>query len=92
MLPQEKVADAIFKWEKYAKTTRSQKELRLTFKVGHSDTFHVQCLCVRGVRFLPHKKIKSFSLFCQFTFCHFSHFDPLTDSTRRHNVALIVSG
>ena len=33
MLPQEKVADAIFKWEKYAKTTRSQKELRLTFKV-----------------------------------------------------------
>ena len=33
MLPQEKVADAIFKWEKYARTTRSQKELKLTFKV-----------------------------------------------------------
>eukprot|EP00800_Vazella_pourtalesii_P006621 TRINITY_DN1866_c1_g1_i1.p1 TRINITY_DN1866_c1_g1~~TRINITY_DN1866_c1_g1_i1.p1 ORF type:complete len:833 (-),score=245.32 TRINITY_DN1866_c1_g1_i1:10-2508(-) len=32
MLPQEKVADAIFKWEKYARTTRSQKELKLTFK------------------------------------------------------------
>ena len=34
MLPQEKVADAIFKWEKYARTTRSQKELKLTFKVN----------------------------------------------------------
>ena len=36
MLPQEKVADAIFKWEKYARTTRSQKELKLTFKVSRN--------------------------------------------------------
>ena len=33
MLPQEKVADAIFKWEKYAKSTNSSKNLKLTFKV-----------------------------------------------------------
>ncbi|KJE90233.1 myosin-X [Capsaspora owczarzaki ATCC 30864] len=32
MLPSEKVADAIFKWEKYAKSTHSNKSLRLTFK------------------------------------------------------------
>lgn len=32
MLPWEKVPDAIFKWEKYAKSTHSQKELHLTFK------------------------------------------------------------
>jgi myosin-7 len=32
MLPQEKVADAIFKWEKYAKSTNSHKSLKLTFK------------------------------------------------------------
>ena len=32
MLPWEKVADAIFKWEKYAKSTHSSKELNLTFK------------------------------------------------------------
>jgi len=32
MLPWEKVADAIYKWEKYAKNTRAVKELRLTFK------------------------------------------------------------
>ena len=32
MLPWEKVPDAIFKWEKYAKNTRAVKELRLTFK------------------------------------------------------------
>jgi len=32
MLPWEKVGDAIFKWEKYGKSTRSQKELHLTFK------------------------------------------------------------
>eukprot|EP00118_Oscarella_pearsei_P025077 m.307450 g.307450 ORF g.307450 m.307450 type:complete len:2013 (+) comp42307_c0_seq1:102-6140(+) len=32
MLPQEKVADAIFKWEKYAKSTNSFKNLKLTFK------------------------------------------------------------
>lgn len=33
MLPQEKVADAMFKWEKYARSTNSQKTLKLTFKV-----------------------------------------------------------
>ena len=27
-----KVADAMFKWEKYGKTTHSNKELKLTFK------------------------------------------------------------
>jgi len=32
MLGWEKVADAMFKWEKYAKSTNSQKELKLTFK------------------------------------------------------------
>lgn len=32
MLPWEKVADAIYKWEKYARNTRVEKELRLTFK------------------------------------------------------------
>jgi myosin-7 len=32
MLPWEKVGDAIFKWEKYGKSTRSPKELHLTFK------------------------------------------------------------
>lgn len=32
MLPWEKVGDAMFKWEKYAKSTHSPKELRLTFK------------------------------------------------------------
>lgn len=32
MLPWEKVADAIFKWEKYARSTNSTKDLRLTFK------------------------------------------------------------
>jgi len=32
MLSWEKVADAIFKWEKYAASTHSQKELKLTFK------------------------------------------------------------
>ena len=32
MLPWEKVADAMFKWEKYGKSTNSTKELRLTFK------------------------------------------------------------
>lgn len=32
MLAWEKVADAIFKWEKYARSTHSQKELKLTFK------------------------------------------------------------
>ena len=32
MLPWEKVADAMYKWEKYAKNTRAVKELQLTFK------------------------------------------------------------
>ena len=32
MLGWEKVGDAIFKWEKYAASTHSQKELKLTFK------------------------------------------------------------
>ncbi|EGD81471.1 myosin-X [Salpingoeca rosetta] len=32
MLPWEKVADAIFKWEKYARSTNATQELRLTFK------------------------------------------------------------
>lgn len=33
MLPGEKVADAMFKWEKYARSTHSPKILKLTFKV-----------------------------------------------------------
>ena len=33
MLPGEKVADAMFKWEKYARSTHSPKNLKLTFKV-----------------------------------------------------------
>ena len=33
MLPDEKVADALFKWEKYARSTNSTKILKLTFKV-----------------------------------------------------------
>ena len=33
MLPDEKVADALFKWEKYARNTNSTKILKLTFKV-----------------------------------------------------------
>ena len=33
MLPVEKVADAMFKWEKYARSTHSPKILKLTFKV-----------------------------------------------------------
>ena len=36
MLPQEKVADAMFKWEKYAISTHSPKMLKLTFKVRMS--------------------------------------------------------
>ena len=32
MLAWEKVADAIFKWEKYARSTESKRELKLTFK------------------------------------------------------------
>lgn len=34
MLPTEKVADAMFKWEKYARSTHSPKILKLTFKVS----------------------------------------------------------
>ncbi len=34
MLPTEKVADAMFKWEKYARSTHSTKILKLTFKVS----------------------------------------------------------
>ena len=34
MLPGEKVADAMFKWEKYARSTHSPKILKLTFKVN----------------------------------------------------------
>ena len=34
MLPQEKVADAMFKWEKYARSTHPPKSLKLTFKVS----------------------------------------------------------
>ncbi len=33
MLSSEKVADAIFKWEKYARSMNSVKQLKLTFKV-----------------------------------------------------------
>lgn len=33
MLPTEKVADAMFKWEKYARSTGVEKALKLTFKV-----------------------------------------------------------
>ena len=34
MLPGEKVADAMFKWEKYARSTQTEKVLKLTFKVN----------------------------------------------------------
>lgn len=34
MLPGEKVADAMFKWEKYARSTHSPKSLKLTYKVN----------------------------------------------------------
>ena len=33
MLPHDKVSDAMFKWEKYARSTGSMKGLKLTFKV-----------------------------------------------------------
>ena len=33
MLANEKVSDAMFKWEKFARTTNANKALRLTFKV-----------------------------------------------------------
>lgn len=40
MLPTEKVADAMFKWEKYARSTHSPKILKLTFKVcSYSGTW-----------------------------------------------------
>ena len=34
MLPTEKLADAIFKWEKYSRSMGSTKVLKLTFKVS----------------------------------------------------------
>ena len=37
MLPDEKVADALFKWEKYARSTNSPKVLKLTFKVRPTE-------------------------------------------------------
>jgi len=39
MLAEEKVADALFKWEKYARSTNSPKVLKLTFKVGTNKYF-----------------------------------------------------
>ena len=40
MLPNEKVADAMFKWEKYARSTHSPKTLKLTFKVRSGSEIH----------------------------------------------------
>ena len=42
MLPNEKVADAMFKWEKYARTTNSPKTLKLTFKVCTSYVYRIE--------------------------------------------------
>ena len=42
MLPDEKVADALFKWEKYARSTNSPKILKLTFKV----TIFTECIII----------------------------------------------
>lgn len=41
MLPTEKVADAMFKWEKYARSTHSPKILKLTFKVCRHHFFDI---------------------------------------------------
>ena len=54
MLPNEKVADAMFKWEKYARSTHSPKTLKLTFKVRKCQSalllrvfvVHAVVLCV----------------------------------------------
>lgn len=43
MLPQEKVADAMFKWEKYAISTHSPKMLKLTFKVHTPSDDAMEC-------------------------------------------------
>lgn len=40
MLPSDKVSDAMFKWEKYAKSTGSNKTLKLTFKVVYVCTYY----------------------------------------------------
>lgn len=40
MLAQEKVADAMSKWEKYARSTHSPKTLKLTFKVQPARQLH----------------------------------------------------
>ena len=42
MLPGEKVADAMFKWEKYARSTHSPKILKLTFKVNKKTTSNIK--------------------------------------------------
>ena len=69
MLPWEKVADAIFKWEKYAASTHSQKELRLTFKkrlftapfgipehpIEFDLIFHQVCICLL-FNYMPHNE------------------------------------
>lgn len=41
MLVNEKVADAMFKWEKYARSTNSPKILKLTFKVAIATVFFI---------------------------------------------------
>jgi hypothetical protein len=33
MMPDDSLADAMYKWEKWARTNKSQKELKFTFKV-----------------------------------------------------------
>ena len=48
MLMQEKVADAMFKWEKYARSTHSPKVLKLTFKVIDTRV----CVCVYKCAFV----------------------------------------
>ena len=47
MLANEKVADAMFKWEKYARSTNSPKILKLTFKVllELHVYIHLPCAC-----------------------------------------------
>lgn len=44
MLANEKVADAIFKWEKYAKSMNLSKQLKLTFKVNN-NYLNINTLC-----------------------------------------------
>ena len=53
MLPNEKVADAMFKWEKYARSTHSPKTLKLTFKVSeYIATTTFVCVVSRTFRSL----------------------------------------